>query len=58
MIEEPKAGLHRLRNKNGMEVSISPYGGIVQTLTAPDRHGHYADVVLGFDSMQQYRVKY
>jgi len=58
LIEEPKAGLHRLRNKNGMQVSISPFGGIVQTLTAPDRHGHYADVVLGFDTMQEYRGKH
>lgn len=41
-----------------MEVAISPYGGIVQMLTAPDRHGNYADVVLGFDSMQQYRGKH
>ena len=58
MNEEFAAELHRLRNKKGMQVSISPYGGIVQTLTAPDRNGNYADVVLGFDTMQEYRGKH
>ena len=58
MNEEFAAELHRLRNKKGMQVSISPYGGIVQTLTAPDRSGNYADVVLGFDTMQEYRGRH
>jgi aldose 1-epimerase len=46
--------LYRLRNRNGMEARIATYGGIVTYLTAPDRHGHYADVVLGYDSLAGY----
>jgi aldose 1-epimerase len=46
--------LYTLRNRTGMEARIMTYGGIVTTLTAPDREGHFADVVLGYDSLQGY----
>jgi len=46
--------LYTLRNRHGMQASIATYGGIVTSLTAPDRHGRYADVVLGFDSLDEY----
>jgi aldose 1-epimerase len=37
-----------------IEVRIMTYGGIVQSLKVPDRRGSVADVVLGFDSLDQY----
>jgi aldose 1-epimerase len=37
-----------------MEARILDYGGTIVSLTAPDRSGHYADVVLGFDSLAGY----
>ncbi len=37
-----------------MEVAITTYGGIVVSLTAPDREDNYADVVLGFDDLDGY----
>ena len=43
-----------LRNSNGMEARITNYGGIVVSLTAPDRNGKFADVVLGYDTLAQY----
>lgn len=43
-----------LQNKNGMKAAILDYGGIVQSLTAPDRHGCYADITLGFESLEAY----
>ena len=46
--------LYTLRNTNGMEARITNYGGIVVSLTAPDRNGAYEDVVLGFDDVEQY----
>jgi aldose 1-epimerase len=46
--------LYTLRNRHGMEVRIITYGGIVTSLTAPDRNGRYADVVLGYDSLEGY----
>lgn len=45
---------HSLTNGNGMQVRILAYGAVVQSLTAPDRHGDYADVVLGYDSIDAY----
>jgi aldose 1-epimerase len=46
--------LYTLRNRHGMEVRIATYGGTVTSLTAPDRAGHYADVVLGYDTLPGY----
>ena len=46
--------LYTLRNRHGMEARIMTYGGIIVSLTAPDREGHYADVVLGYDSPTEY----
>ncbi|HUB32049.1 MAG TPA: aldose epimerase family protein [Bryobacteraceae bacterium] len=46
--------LYTLSNSNGMRVGILNYGGIVVSLTAPDRAGHYADVVLGMDNLEGY----
>jgi galactose mutarotase-like enzyme len=46
--------LYTLRNSRGMEARITNYGGIVTQLTAPDRRGIYADVVLGYDTLDEY----
>jgi aldose 1-epimerase len=43
-----------LTNPNGMEAHIITYGGIVTSLTAPDRNGKMADVVLGMDNLAGY----
>jgi aldose 1-epimerase len=46
--------LYTLRNSNGVEAAITNYGGIVVSLKTPDRNGKFADVVLGFDSLDGY----
>lgn len=46
--------LYTLRNARGMEARIATYGGTVTHLTAPDRTGKYADVVLGYDTLDGY----
>src|SRR5262249_5777841 len=46
--------LYTLRNQHGMEAHITNYGGLVTYLTAPDRAGRYADVVLGYDTLAGY----
>lgn len=43
-----------LRNANGITVQVLTYGGIIQLLEAPDRHGEFADIVLGFDTLEDY----
>ena len=47
--------LYTLTNANGMQAGIITYGGTVVSLTAPDRNGKYADVVLGLDDLAGYR---
>lgn len=46
--------LYTLTNANGMQAGIITYGGIVTMLTAPDRGGKFADVVLGMDDLPGY----
>lgn len=46
--------LFTLTNHNGIRVGITNYGGIVVSLLAPDRNGQLADVVLGFDTLEEY----
>ncbi|MFZ0821457.1 MAG: aldose epimerase family protein [Candidatus Acidiferrales bacterium] len=46
--------LFTLTNKNGMEVAITDFGGIVVSIKVPDHSGKFADVVLGYDSLEGY----
>ncbi len=47
--------LYTLTNARGMTMRVSNYGGIIVSLTAPDRDGKFADVVLGYDHFEDYR---
>jgi aldose 1-epimerase len=46
--------LYTLKNKNGMEMGVINYGGIIVSLKTPDKNGLIEDVVLGFDSLEDY----
>jgi aldose 1-epimerase len=45
---------YTLTNKNGMKVEVINFGGIITSLTAPDRNGKYEDIVLGFTKPEGY----
>lgn len=47
-----KTALFTLKNDNGVEVTITNYGGKIVTLKVPDKNGAFADIVLGYDSIQ------
>ncbi|WAH56328.1 galactose mutarotase [Pseudomonas silvicola] len=47
---------YTLRNSHGMQATIITYGGILQSLLVPDKHGKAADVVLGFDDLKGYQA--
>ena len=46
--------LYTLTNSHGLRASITNYGGIVVTLEVPDRDGKLDDVVLGYDTLDEY----
>src|SRR3712207_6004376 len=46
--------LYTLTNKNGLAAKITTYGATLTELHVPDRNGKLADVVLGFDNLEQY----
>src|SRR6185437_4032505 len=46
--------LYTLTGGKGMEATISTYGGVIVSLTTPDRTGKPGDVVLGFDTFDGY----
>ena len=46
--------LYTLANANGMVARIIDFGGIIVSLTAPDRNSKLEDVVLGFDDLAGY----
>jgi aldose 1-epimerase len=48
--------VHRytLTNARGMEVKLITYGGAIQSLRVPDRHGRRANVTLGFATLEGY----
>ncbi|BDI32355.1 aldose 1-epimerase [Capsulimonas corticalis] len=46
--------LYTLTNKNGVQVTITNYGGILTSVKTPDRRGNFGDIALGFDSVSGY----
>ena len=49
-----EARLFSLDNGRGLRATVTNYGAIVTSLVVPDRTGHGADVVLGYDSLEGY----
>lgn len=47
--------LFTLKNKNGLEMTVTNYGGRVVSLNVPDKNGKMEDVVLGFDNLEGYQ---
>src|SRR5260221_10232994 len=53
-IDGSQVDLYTLKNSNGLEAKITNYGGIVVSLTVPDKNGKFGDVVLGYDTLNDY----
>jgi aldose 1-epimerase len=45
---------YTLKNSKGMEAKVINYGATIVSLTAPDKNGKFADVVLGYDNLDGY----
>jgi aldose 1-epimerase len=46
----------RLTNRTGITVDLMSLGGTITSIWLPDRYGELADVVAGFDHVDDYRV--
>lgn len=49
-----QTGLYTLKNKNGMVAQITNYGAIIVSIYVPDRNGNMADIVQGYDTINEY----
>ncbi|MHC4337834.1 MAG: aldose epimerase family protein [Planctomycetota bacterium] len=46
--------LYTLTNVNGLKARIITYGAILVSLEVPDRNGNFDDIVLGYDTLDEY----
>jgi aldose 1-epimerase len=46
--------LHTLANDRGLQATVMTYGGAITSLYTPDRDGALGDIVLGFQSLDDY----
>ena len=53
--DDDATALYVLTNANGMEVCITNFGARIVSVLVPDKDGALRDVVLGFDSIQDYK---
>jgi aldose 1-epimerase len=47
-------GLYTLKNKNGLIAQVTNYGAIIVSIYVPDRKGNIADIVQGYDTVNEY----
>lgn len=52
--EGKEAKRYLLSNKNGMEVELTDFGATILTLQVPDKDGSLVDVMLGYDTIEEY----
>ena len=53
-IDGKKTDLYILKNKNNMQAALTNYGGRIVGLYIPDKNGNLVDVVVGFDSVDDF----
>ncbi|MFC1481653.1 aldose epimerase family protein [Candidatus Neomarinimicrobiota bacterium] len=53
-IEGASVDVYTLTNANGCELKITNYGCIIVSLKVPDKNGQLSDVVLGYDTLDEY----
>ena len=54
MPDKREAMLFKFITCNGLEVSISNYGGIITSIKSPDRYGNVREITAGFSTLDQY----
>ncbi len=57
VLDGKQIGIYTIKNSTGMYADITNYGGKIVTLNAPDKDGQLADVVIGFDTLDEWLAK-
>ncbi len=52
------ADLFSLDNGNGIRISITNYGGIITSVTMPDRNGDIGEITLAYDTLEPYLARH
>ncbi|MFH6604387.1 aldose epimerase family protein [Maribacter algicola] len=54
-LDGKSVSLYLLKNKNGIEASLTNFGQHLVSLMVPDKNGNYVDIVLGFPTLEGYQ---
>lgn len=54
MSDGTKIEKYTLENAKGMKMEVITFGGIITSLTAPDKNGKFEDIALGFTKAEDY----
>jgi len=54
IIDNKQVDLFTLKNKNGLITQITNYGGRIVSLWIPDKDGNFEDIVLGYETIEDY----
>ena len=54
IIDDEEIQIYTLKNEHGIEVKLTNYGGIIGSVKTPDKDGNFKNIVLGFDTLQEY----
>lgn len=54
LVDGKKTDLFVIKNKNGLEMTVTNYGARVVEFFVPDRDGKFEDIVLGHDNIEKY----
>lgn len=57
IVDGKQIDLFELSNKNGMKVFITNYGAKIVSILSADKNGNFDDMVLGFDTIDEYLQK-
>lgn len=55
VVDGKPTSLFTMKNENGMVVTLTNYGAKIVSIYVPDKNGDFADVMLGFNSIEKYR---
>lgn len=55
VVDGKPTSLFTMKNESGMVVTLTNYGAKIVSIYVPDKNGDFADVMLGFSSLEKYR---